>query len=80
MDKISKALRKLSDEEKEIVKTILIALKSGKIAGFDVKKLKGRSEIFRIRKGKIRIIYQKETWGVRILAVEKRNDNTYNLC
>ena len=79
MDKISKALRKLSDEEKEIVKTILTALKSGRTAGFDVKKLKGRNDIFRIRKGRIRIIYQKETGEVRILSIEKRNDNTYNL-
>ena len=79
MDKISKALRKLSDEEKEIVKTILTALKSGRTAGFDVKKLKGRNDIFRIRKGRIRIIYQKEAKTTRILSIERRSDNTYNL-
>lgn len=79
MDKISKALRKLSDEEKEIVKAILTALKSGRTAGFDIKKLKSRGDIFRVRKGRIRIIYQKGAKVMRILAIERRNDNTYNL-
>lgn len=78
MDKISKALRKLSDEEKNIVKIILTTLKSGHTAGFNVKKLKGRNDIFRIRKGRVRIIYQKKAKGIRILLIERRNDNTYN--
>ena len=44
----------------------------------DLKKLKGHENIFRIRKGKIRIIYRLQDGQIYLLAVEKRNDNTYN--
>ncbi|MFY9492928.1 MAG: type II toxin-antitoxin system RelE/ParE family toxin [Minisyncoccia bacterium] len=78
MDKISKALQKLSAGEREKVRLVLTVLKSGETASLDIKKLKGRSDIFRVRKGKVRIIYKiAENRVVFILAIERRNDNTY---
>lgn len=79
MDKIAKALKKLVAGEKEIVKAILAKIDCLDFNGLDIKKLKGRQDIYRVRKGKIRIIYRLNNDNkVIVLALERRNDNTYN--
>lgn len=79
MDKIAKALEKLSAKEKGLIKTILLKIKSNSLAGFDLKKLKNCDNIFRVRKGKLRVIFKKQDNGCYfILAIEKRSDKTYN--
>ncbi|MEK7560373.1 MAG: hypothetical protein AAB539_00240 [Patescibacteria group bacterium] len=46
--------------------------------GLDCKKLKGLQNIFRVRKGKIRIIFGMGDRGQpAILAIERRRENTY---
>ena len=78
MDKIEKALQKLSEKERVWVKEILERLQKGNLAGLDIKKLKGRDDIFRIRKGDIRIIYRSDSKGSAfILAIERKSDTTY---
>ncbi len=77
MDKIEKALRKLSPKERERVKQILEALARGDFAKLDIKKLKGRDDIFRARKGEIRILYRTEKGKIFLLTIERRNDTTY---
>ena len=65
--------------EKEIVKAILVKIDCLDFNGLDIKKLKGRQDIYRVRKGKIRIIYRFNTDSkIIILTIERRNDNTYN--
>ncbi len=78
MDKISKAIKKFTFKEQKIIKEILTKLKKGVLNDFDIKKLKGHEEIYRIRKGKIRIIYRVDDNNNYLLAVERRTDNTYN--
>lgn len=78
MDKIQKALKKLTEKERKQIKQILIRLKEKRIANLDIKKLKGRSDIFRIRKGDIRIIYKLDFDGkFFVLVIERRNEGTY---
>ena len=77
MDKIERELKKLNPKEKLLVKDILEKIKITDIYNLDVKKLKGRDDIFRVRKGKLRIIYRKIENNILVLAIEKRNDNTY---
>lgn len=77
MDKIDKALRKLSLRERERVKEILKRLNAGNFRNLDIKKLKGRDDIFRIRKGDIRIIYRTFGKEIFILAIERRSEKTY---
>ena len=78
MDKITKALNKLSETEKITVQQVLTLLKAGKIETLDIKKLKGYQNIFRARKGKVRIIYRVlSASNVTLLAIERRSDNTY---
>lgn len=77
MDKITKALRKLTRKERDWIKEILKRLNSRNINGLDVKKLKGREDIFRVRKGDIRIIYRLAEKEIFVLAIERRNEKTY---
>lgn len=78
MDKISKSLSKLTPKEQKQVKSILARLNRGDKSGLDIKKLKGREDIFRIRKGNIRIIYKTDKKSIFVLAIERRNDTTYS--
>jgi mRNA-degrading endonuclease RelE of RelBE toxin-antitoxin system len=78
MDKISKALKNLSDKEKKAVKFILSKITINNLAGLEVKKLKGHKNIYRIRKGDIRIIYLSQNNNIKLLTIERRGDNTYN--
>jgi mRNA-degrading endonuclease RelE of RelBE toxin-antitoxin system len=77
MDKIKKALSKLTDKEKEKIKKILTKIEKGNFTNLNVKKLKARQDIFRVRKGNIRIIYRKEKDSFFILTIERRSDKTY---
>lgn len=79
MDKIAKALLSLSAQERKAIKAILLKIKAGVLSGLDLKKLKNCDDIFRVRKGKLRIIFKKDTTGKYfILAIERRSDKTYN--
>jgi len=77
MDKIEKALKKFSLKEQKQIKAMLLRLRSGEIKGLDVKKLRGREDIFRVRKGDLRIIYRLEGKEVYILKIERRRERTY---
>ena len=78
MDKIDKALGRLTQKERRRVKRILARLKEGDTRGLDLKKLKGRDDIFRVRKGNIRIIYRIVAGGaVFVLTIERRKEDTY---
>lgn len=77
MDKITKALQRLTQKEQKIVKGILFRLEKGELEGMDFKKLKGQSSIFRVRKGDIRIIFVKSGSSISILTIERRSEKTY---
>ena len=78
MDKIAKALSRLTETEKNAVKNILKLLENNDFKNLNIKKLKGYADIFRIRKGKIRIIYRiMANQETRLLAIERRSENTY---
>jgi mRNA-degrading endonuclease RelE of RelBE toxin-antitoxin system len=58
VDKVQKALDKLTAKERTAVKEVLSLLENRQLENLDIKKLKGKDDIFRARKGNIRIIYQ----------------------
>lgn len=79
MNKLAKALEKLSTEERAQIKNILLKIKNNSLSGLDLKKLKNCDDIFRVRKGKLRIIFRKQdNGGCFILTIERRSDKTYN--
>ena len=77
MDKIDKALSKLTFKEKEWMKNIIKALQLGRFDNMDIKKLKGFKDIFRVRKGGLRIVYQLLDRKIIILKIDKRKEDTY---
>ena len=77
MDTIEKALRALSAKERGWVKDILERLAAHDTAHLDIKKLKGRVDIFRVRKGDLRITYRNDGVGISILVIERKSDTTY---
>ncbi|MFH1789657.1 MAG: type II toxin-antitoxin system RelE/ParE family toxin [bacterium] len=79
VDKIQKALNKFTRKNKDQIQNILINLKKGENKNYDIKKLKGYNDIFRLRKGKIRIIYRiLEKNKIQLITIEKRSDTTYS--
>lgn len=79
MDKIKKALKNLLASDRKIIKDILLKIQFGNWESLDIKKLKNNDNIFRVRKGKMRIIFKNDKNGnIKILAIEKRSGTTYN--
>jgi mRNA-degrading endonuclease RelE of RelBE toxin-antitoxin system len=78
-DRITKALNKLSPKEQKSLAELLQKIKKGQLESLDVKKLKGRTDLYRVRKGDLRVIFRRTDAGdIFILAVERRTDTTYN--
>ena len=79
MPKLKKLLSKFNKAERRAIESLIESIVSFNWRGLDVKKLKGYENIFRVRKGKLRIIFSKEKGEIFILAIERRRDTTYNL-
>jgi len=77
MDKVKKALQKLSAKERQRIKRILLKITKGQMQRVDIRKLKGRNDIFRVRSGGLRIIFRRDKGGIFILTIARRNEKTY---
>ena len=77
MDKIDKALSKLTLKEKERIRNVIEALQLGRFDNLNIKKLKGFRDVFRVRKGGLRIVYQLLDRNIIILKIDKRKEDTY---
>lgn len=78
MPDLKKFLAKFNQEERETIESSLRLIVSSNWKGLNMKKLKGYENVFLIRKGKIRIIFSRNKIKILILAIERRNENTYN--
>ena len=79
MDKIDKALKKLSKKERKTVSNILTKLIKKDFSGLNLKKLKGYNDIFRAKKGSLRIIFRQEKNNIKLLSIDRRSESTYKL-
>lgn len=77
MDKIKKFLATLSKEKALFLKKILADVINLKLTPYDVKPLKGLKNVYRLRKGKVRIIFAKGDKKGVLLDVTFRKD-AYN--
>ena len=77
MPSLKKLLSRFSKEEKEIIEILIKKVISLNWRGLDIKRLKGHQNIFRVRKGKIRIIFSKDKKEIFIIAIERRREDTY---
>ena len=78
MPSLKKLLSKFSKEERRILEFLIEKVVSLNWRNLDIKKLKGYKDIFRVRKGKIRIIFIKNEKNISILSIERRREDTYN--
>lgn len=72
-----KYLKRLRKKEQLKLLAIIHLIEIGRMNGFDIKKITNQNNLYRIRIGKFRIVYQKGTDSNKIIDLDERNDNTY---
>jgi mRNA-degrading endonuclease RelE of RelBE toxin-antitoxin system len=77
MDKISKFILHLTPKERAKLEKVIRNIIEGKLSGYDLKKMKGHANLYRVRIGNLRIVFIDLTTEQRILMIDGRNDNTY---
>ncbi|MBP6858568.1 MAG: type II toxin-antitoxin system RelE/ParE family toxin [Candidatus Pacebacteria bacterium] len=77
MTKLEKFLSKLVAKERASLLPIIERILRLDLNGLDVKKLKGVNEVYRVRKGDVRIIFHIENGAAYILDMGRRGENTY---
>lgn len=77
MNKLDKALYKILKNYRVKILDTLILINNKNTKGLDIKKLKGQSNLYRVRVGEYRIQFRIENNDVFILDISKINDNTY---
>lgn len=76
-DKLAKAIAKLSAQEKAAVQLLLLRIRLGDTFGLDIKQLRGYDDLFRVRKGRLRVIYLKNATKFKVVRVDLRDNKTY---
>lgn len=77
MDKITKLLRTLTSKERGALAVALSSLMAGDTHVLDIKKLRGYTDIFRLRIKHIRVIFRRTGSDIRLLEISRRNEKTY---
>ena len=77
MEKIKKLLLKLTLDERKKIETTLTKIISNNLNDVNVRKLRGHEDIFRVRVGKLRIIFRRDDTLNRILEISRRSEDTY---
>lgn len=77
MPTLRKLLSKFNREDREILESLIEKIISLNWRSLDIKKLQGYENIFRLRKGKFRIIFSKLKTDISIINLERRNEKTY---
>ncbi len=78
MDKIRKFLRKLSPDKQDEIDKILAQIEAGETGELKIKKLTGFVNLYRIRKGRVRVIFRIDEGGIgRVISVGFKDDNSY---
>ncbi|MFH1405194.1 MAG: type II toxin-antitoxin system RelE/ParE family toxin [Patescibacteria group bacterium] len=77
MGKLKRLLKRLSKSEQKQTILFLEKLEQGEFDGLDIKRLKGKQDIFRLRKGKLRVIFYFQENEFRLISIEHGSDKTY---
>lgn len=77
MPTLKKLLSKFNKEERLALEALIKKIVSLDWGKLDIKKLKGYQEVFRLRKGNIRIIFSKNKMDISLITIERRNEKTY---
>ena len=79
MPPLSKLLSRFNLEDRKILEPVIAQIISLKWYNLNIKKLKGYQDIFRFRRGKLRIIFIKNGKNIRIINIERRKETTYKI-
>ena len=74
MDKITKFLWKINQKERLILMQLISQIIWTNLSGLDLKQLKWEKDLFRIRKGKFRIIFRKDWERNTIINIDYRGN------
>lgn len=77
MPPLRKLLSKFGLEERKTLEFLIQKITSLDWRGLDIKKLRGYQDIFRLRKGKFRIVFRKHKTGISVINIDRRNEKTY---
>lgn len=78
MGNLDKQLKKFSKNEREKIARLIERIIDRNLAGLDCKRLRGLKNLFRVRKGRIRIIFELESnKEPNIISIERRCEDTY---
>lgn len=77
MDKDEKFVRKLPLKERKIILALVGRVILRKWSGLDIKRLSGHKDIYRLRKGDVRILFQDKGDDIEVFSIGKRNEETY---
>lgn len=76
MDKIAKLFKKISSADRRRLLKIIEVLLAGKRKGLNIVKIK-RTDFYRLRSGKFRIIFHYANKTIVIDSIKMRNEGTY---
>lgn len=74
MDKIEKFLNKLMAAQRRKLEALIIKVVSNKLDDLNYKKLKGFETLYRVRVGKIRIVFEMGKNANKIINIDYRKD------
>ncbi len=78
MNKLDKFLLKLDRKNRLVIGQVVEKIVSGDVSNFDIKKLKGDKDLYRIRVGKIRIIFNRIDNVTKLQGISFKDENTYS--
>ena len=79
MPTLERLLSEFNKKDRKILEHLINRITSPDWSSLNIKKLKGYQDIFRLRKGKLRIIFMKVSNDIRIINIERRKEDTYSL-
>lgn len=76
-DKLQKFLSRLPRKQREKLEPVLRQLHDGSTAQLDIKALAGKPHMYRVRVGRMRVIFYRDDSRFELRRVTNRDDKTY---
>ncbi len=77
MPNLKKLLSQFNKNERSALGFLIEKILSKNWHNLDIKKLKGHQDVFRLRRGNLRIIFIEDKNETRVISIECRNEKTY---
>ena len=77
MDKIQKALAKLPKQYREVFEAMMVKLMTRDFLGLNMARMKGYKDVYRVKHGRLRVIFRMNQQGLYVLEAGLRSEKTY---